>query len=184
MTDKIEWRLERRQLKELKGLPNNPRVLTKHMHQQLRNSLNEDGDHGVLKLNADGTIIGGNQRATILKELGEKEVDVKVATRLLSDEEVQRISLRDNKVHADFDFEILANHYDPAIMVDSGFTPEEMGGFDPEEAEKAASSDEPLDESEISVTFTIKIPNAEASSFENQLDDLIKKFPTANKERK
>jgi len=181
--DPIQWKVERWKIKDLKGFPNNPRVLSKHMHQELRKSLEEDGNHGVLKINTDGTIIGGNQRAAILKKLGEKEVDVKVPNRRLSDLEAQRINIRDNKVHAEFDFEMLANEYDPSLLIDSGFTPEEMGGFDPDKQDPCVG-DDPVDEAEIMVTFTIKIPNAEASSFENQLDELVNKFPTANKERK
>ena len=137
----IEWKIERWKLKDLKGFPNNPRVLSKHMYRELKKSLEQDGNHGVLKLNADGTIIGGNQRAKLLRDLGEKEVDVKVSTRQLTDEEALRINLRDNKVQADFDIDMLANYYDPNVLVDSGFTPEEMGGFNPTVVEEIESEE-------------------------------------------
>ena len=67
------------------------------------------------------------------------------------------------------------------MLIESGFTPEEMGGFNPDAIEAELAKDD--DESKIEVVFSITIPNAEASSFENQLDVLVKKFPTANKKR-
>ena len=72
---------ERRKLADLKAAEYNPRkALTPDdaEYQKIRRSIEEFGYVDPIIINEDGTIIGGHQRATVLKDLGYQEVDVVV----------------------------------------------------------------------------------------------------------
>ena len=142
---RIDWEIKRVKIADLIGYKNNPRILTKEAHEKIKRSLDEDGFHSVLKVNKDGTIIGGNQRAKILQELGETEVDVKMAKRQLTQEECNRINLKDNKISGDWDFEMLANTQDLETLLECGFTEQELGDIKLPEVEEI-ESDEADDE--------------------------------------
>lgn len=74
-------RTERRKLADLKAAEYNPRkALTPDdaEYQKIRRSIEEFGYVDPIIINEDGTIIGGHQRATVLKDLGYQEVDVVV----------------------------------------------------------------------------------------------------------
>ena len=66
-------RTERRKLADLKAAEYNPRkALTPDdaEYQKIRRSIEEFGYVDPIIINEDGTIIGGHQRATVLKDLG------------------------------------------------------------------------------------------------------------------
>ena len=73
-------------------------------------------------VDTDLTVISGNQRLTVLVELGkqDEEVEVRIPSRKLSQKEFDQYSLIANRVHGDFDWEKLAN-FDLETILESGF---------------------------------------------------------------
>ena len=74
---------EKRKLNELVAADYNPRkALTPEdsEYQKIKRSIEEFGYVDPIIINEDGTIIGGHQRCTVLKDLGYEEVDVVVVS--------------------------------------------------------------------------------------------------------
>lgn len=99
-------RTERRKLADLKAAEYNPRkALTPDdaEYQKIRRSIEEFGYVDPIIINEDGTIIGGHQRATVLKDLGYQEVDVVVVALDKQREKALNIAL--NKISTRMDAE-------------------------------------------------------------------------------
>lgn len=97
-------RTERRKLVDLKAAEYNPRkALTPDdaEYQKIRRSIEEFGYVDPIIINEDGTIIGGHQRATVLKDLGYQEVDVVVVALDKQREKALNIAL--NKITGEWD---------------------------------------------------------------------------------
>ncbi|MBR5304883.1 MAG: hypothetical protein IKU37_08685 [Candidatus Gastranaerophilales bacterium] len=113
----INWKIEKRNISELKGYDKNPRKFTAKGLADLKKSLESCGDANIITINADNTVLGGHARLHVMKELGYKEVDVKVPDRLLNEKECQEVVIRLNantagewdleKLEADFEIENL-----------------------------------------------------------------------------
>ena len=72
----------------------------------------------------------GHQRLKILILLGrgEEEIEVRVANRELTDKEFQEYNIRSNRNLGSWDFDLLANAFDSADLVEWGFTEGEILG--------------------------------------------------------
>ena len=119
----IEWKSEKWKLKDLRDYDKNPRRMDKKRFDKLVESLKSDGYHQRLLINKDGTIIGGHARKKALLKAGYKEsseIEVLVPTILLEGEDFDRVNVRDNLPYGEFDFEILANHFEPDKLIDWG----------------------------------------------------------------
>lgn len=109
----INWKIEKRNIEQLKGYDKNPRKFTKKGLEDLRKSLENCGDANIITINADNTVLGGHARLQVMKELGYKEVDVKVPDRLLTEKECEEIIIRLNANTAgEWDFEKLELDFD------------------------------------------------------------------------
>lgn len=128
MERQIIWRLETKQIKDLKPHPKNPRQLTKDQEKHLRKSLDTFGCIEKPIINTDNTIIGGHQRIKILKKDGEKEISCWVPDVEMTEKEVEELNIRLNKAGGEFDFDILANEWDAVELVDWGFDAESLFG--------------------------------------------------------
>lgn len=122
----INWTIERRKIKDLFFYEKNPRTLTKDQEAHLRHSLINFGQCEPIVINIDNIIIGGHQRVRTLKKIGNKEVDVCVPSRLLTEKEVEELNIRLNKNTGDFDFDVLANSWNALDLLEWGFTAEEL----------------------------------------------------------
>lgn len=105
-----EYRLlrERRLLTDIHPADYNPRKALKPSDPEFKNierSLREFGYVDPIIINRDGTIIGGHQRATVLKALGQKEADVIILDLSKPDEKALNIAL--NKIGGQWDMEKL-----------------------------------------------------------------------------
>jgi hypothetical protein len=130
-TDRIEWRTERRRVRDLVPWEGNPRKITEKQAEDLRRSLDRFGVADIPVVDADNRLVGGHQRCAILmaQGKGDMEVDVRVPSRQLTDEEFQELNLRLNKNVAEWDFDVLAN-FDENLLLAVGFDEEElMVGF-------------------------------------------------------
>ena len=63
------------------------------------------------------------------------EIDVRVPSRDMSEEEITEYRLRDNRNHGEFDYDILANNFDIDYLENVGFKGSELVGFDTDEFE-------------------------------------------------
>lgn len=126
MKEKITWKYEKRRINDLIENKDNPRRLSKQKAEKLKESLEELGLCQPLVIQPDGQLIGGHQRLRILRALGDSEVDVSIPSRQLTEREAQKLAIGLNKVCGEFDFDMLANRWDPLILLEAGFTEEEL----------------------------------------------------------
>lgn len=141
----IKWQIEKRNIDDLKGYEKNPRKFTDKGLKDLKKSLENCGDANIITINKDNTVLGGHARLTVMKQLGYKEVDVKVPDRLLNDKECQEIVIRLNANTAgEWDFEKLEADFDTEELEDWGLDVD----FAIEEEEKEVIEDEVPEEVE------------------------------------
>lgn len=127
MTDLV-WRLEKRNISDLKEFKKNPRKITKTQFDHIKASIEKFGLIDKPFINTDNTIIGGHQRLRILQRLGYDELEVQVPNRSLTEKEVEELNYRHNENSGDWDYDILANQYELSDLL--------MWGEDPLEKEK------------------------------------------------
>lgn len=138
-------------INESKAYHKNPRKITKEKHELLSSSLAEFGDlSGVVVNVRTGEVIGGNQRTSIFKTKDTKlEItqryahptstgtmavgyiifgDEKFAYREVDWDEktAESANIRANKIGGMFDFDILANEFDMDLLMESGFSEDEL----------------------------------------------------------
>ena len=117
----MQWTIEKRNINDLKSYEKNPRKFTKKGLADLKESIKNCGDANILTINADNTILGGHARLKVMKQLGFKEVDVKVPDRLLNEQEVKEVVVRLNANTAgDWDIEKLNSFFDCDKLKDWG----------------------------------------------------------------
>lgn len=128
----LNWTSKTIQISELKEYEHNPRRIGKKEFEKLVSSIKQDGYHQRIIVNHDNIIIGGHQRKKALLEAGLKEsdtVEVLVPDRKLTQEELDRINIRDNLSFGEYDFEILANRFDTETLIDFGMSGDLLVGF-------------------------------------------------------
>ena len=153
---KMDWKLEKRRINELKDSEKNPRKISKSERQQLQRSVEKFGVCQPIVVNWDGTIIGGHQRVRVLKKMGEKEVDVYLPSTPLDEKEVDELGIRLNKAGGSFDFDSLANFFDASDLVEWGFTMQELHLESIPEGEEGEEKKKPQ-----KCTMTISFEDAE-----------------------
>lgn len=113
----ITWSIKKENIDNLKVFDKNPRKFTEKGLRDLKKSLENCGDANIITVNADNTVLSGHARLQVMKQLGYKEVDIKIPDRLLTEEEYKEIVIRLNantagewdmdKLQEDFDIENL-----------------------------------------------------------------------------
>lgn len=87
----------------------NPRKITKKKKEELRRSMQTYGDFGLILVDEQYNVIGGSQRATVIKEDNpDATVDVKVLIGY-SEAELRAINIRDNTHAGEWDMDLLAD---------------------------------------------------------------------------
>jgi ParB-like chromosome segregation protein Spo0J len=96
----LEWRNEKRKVKDLVPYEFNPRRLTEERKQLLINSIEKFNLAEVPAVNTDNVIIAGHQRVKVLMELGrgEESIDVRVPNRSLTEKEFKEYNLTSNTI--------------------------------------------------------------------------------------
>ena len=92
--------IEKRKIEDLIPAEYNPRKQLKPgdaEYEKIKNSLLHFGYVDPIIINNDGTIIGGHQRATVMKDLGHTEVECVVVDLSKEDEKALNIAL--NKIN-------------------------------------------------------------------------------------
>jgi hypothetical protein len=118
-------------LSEVKSNPNNPRIIKDDKFTKLVKSIKEFPKMLEIRpivVNADMIVLGGNMRLKACKEAGLKEVPVIFANDLTEEEQKQFI-IKDNVGFGEWDWDILANEWEPELLEDWGL---DVPIFEPE----------------------------------------------------
>lgn len=126
--------VQKRNIFDLKPAEYNPRkALTPEdaEYQKIKRSIETFGYIDPIIINMDGTIIGGHQRHTVLKDLGYTEVDVVVLDLSKEDEKALNVAL--NKISGEWDELKLK---DLLVELDLGDYDISLTGFDNQDLEE------------------------------------------------
>lgn len=108
MSDLI-WTTEKRMIKDLVPYEYNPRKLTESRKKKLEESLQYFNLAEIPAVNTDNVIIAGHQRIKVLMEIGrgDEEIDVRVPSRTLSEEEFKKYNIISNVPTGFWDLDVL-----------------------------------------------------------------------------
>lgn len=155
-TEKMKF--EKHKISELIPAEYNPRKKLKlgdREYEKIKNSITEFGYVEPIIVNADMTIIGGHQRATVLADLGYDEIDCIVIDIDKTREKALNVAL--NKITGEWNKELLADLIKD--LEDSSF---DIGitGFEPPEIEQLFNSvhDKKIKEDDFDVDAELKKP--------------------------
>lgn len=125
--DKIEWKNERRKVKDLIPWDKNPRKISDDQMGHLKASIEKFNYASPIVIDADGKIVAGHMRtqAMILLGRGEEEVDVRIASRKLEQSEFEELAIRDNANRGDWDLGKLMG-FDLEGLAGMGFDPDTL----------------------------------------------------------
>jgi DNA modification methylase len=124
---KLVWHNEKRKVKDLVPYGQNPRVLTDDQAKHLSQSLKKFNLVEIPAIDTNNKIVAGHQRVKIMLLLGrgEEEIDVRVPSRKLTDEEFKEYNLRSNKDTGEWNMDLLAE-LDENFLAEIGFSSEEL----------------------------------------------------------
>ena len=105
----LEWSTVKRKVKDLVPYEYNPRRLTDEKKERLRASLEKFNLAEIPAINTDNVIIAGHQRIVVLLEIGrgEEEIDVRIPSRKLTEEEFKQYNITSNVQTGEWDLDIL-----------------------------------------------------------------------------
>ncbi len=127
----INWTLGVYQIKALKAHEKNPRQISKEQFQKLEGLIDKFGLIDKPIINLDLTIIGGHQRIKALKRKKAKTVECWVPDRMLEQDEIDHLCVGLNLNQGTWDYDILANEWEPLDLLEWGFSESQlMGTFD------------------------------------------------------
>jgi DNA modification methylase len=91
--------------------------------EDLKNSLKKFNLAEIPAVDLDGTIVAGHMRLRAMQLLGRGQeiVDIRLPSRKLTKTEFKQYLLTSNRVHGDFDWNILASDFDIDTLLASGF---------------------------------------------------------------
>lgn len=120
---KLEWRTERRKVKDLVPYKDNPRTLSATQLEGLKRSLKKFNLAELPAINTDGNIVAGNQRVLTLSLLGrgEEEIEARVPNRPLTESEFRDYLLTSNRSGGSWDFEKLCQDFSLEELLTAGF---------------------------------------------------------------
>jgi ParB-like chromosome segregation protein Spo0J len=143
--EKLSWTTEKRKISDLKGYSKNPRQISKDQFAHLITSIEKFNYVELIAIDLDNTIIAGHMRVKALKKLkrNQEMIEVRVPSRKLTENEFDEYLIRSNLNTGNFDYDHLANEWEPLELLKWGFTEEQlMGTFEEKEEnseEKAAA---------------------------------------------
>lgn len=130
MADKITWNNERRKLKELRPWERNPLQIKGDQARRLAESFEHFGQVETIAIGPENEVYNGHQRLNVLRQKygDDYEVEVRVASRALSEKEREKLTVFLHKGAAgEWDFDILANEFDLPDLLTWGFTEWDLG---------------------------------------------------------
>ena len=125
---KLTWHTEKRCVKDLLPLKTNPRKMSEKQIADLKKSFEKFNLVEIPAIDTDGKIVAGHQRIAVLQLLGRGEelIDCRVPNRELTKEEYEQYLLTSNKVHGDWDIDLLKENFEIDTLLESGFDGDEI----------------------------------------------------------
>jgi hypothetical protein len=101
-------------VRELVPSSKNPRKIKAEEKRKLWQRLEKFGMISIPVRDYDGTLLGGKQRCELMMEygLGDTEIDVRSASRKLTEEELREIMIIENSHAGEWDLEMLKKEFD------------------------------------------------------------------------
>jgi hypothetical protein len=121
----LEWKNERRKIKDLVPWDKNPRKISPEQLEHLKDSIKKFNYAAPIVVCASGRIVAGHMRCKAMLALGrgEEEVDVRLASRILTEEEFRELAVRDNANGGEWDLKAMTD-FDLGALADWGFDPD------------------------------------------------------------
>jgi len=131
----LTWTNEKRKLRDLTPWEHNPRYIKDAQAERLLESFSEFGQVLPICIDPRNSVLDGHQRRNVIGAADEYgldyEVDVRVASRELTERERQKLTVYLHQgATGNFDFEALANTFDFNDLVLWGFDESQLLGFD------------------------------------------------------
>jgi len=129
MADKISWSNETRKLSELEPWARNPRQINKRQAERLVESFDQFGQVETIAIGPQNQIYNGHQRLKVLSQKygADYEVDVRIASRALTEKEREKLTVFLHKGAAgSWNYDILANEFELDDLLEWGFEPPEL----------------------------------------------------------
>jgi len=107
---------------QVKANPNNPRIIKDDAFRKLVASIKEFPemlDIRPIVVNGDMVVLGGNMRLRACKEAGMKKIPI-IKAEDLTEEQQRQFIIKDNVSGGEWDWEMLANEWDPVELNDWG----------------------------------------------------------------
>ncbi len=119
----LVWRTIKRRVNDLLPYEKNPRVISDKQMEDLKESLKKFNLAEIPAINLDGKIVAGHQRIRALQLLnrGEEMIEVRTPNRKLTPSEFKQYLLSSNRIHGDWDWNVLASDFDIDTLLASGF---------------------------------------------------------------
>jgi len=123
------WTNERRKLSDLIPWPRNPRQIYAKQVRRLQESLTEFGQPEVIAIGPGNQVYNGHQRLKAWAQAhGDIEVDVRVASRELTEREREKLTVYLHRgAVGEWNFDLLANEFEVDDLLEWGFEESELG---------------------------------------------------------
>lgn len=162
---------------QIEGLPKNPRIIKDEKYEKLKKSIIDDPEMLDLREiiaydnNGELVVICGNMRLKAMKELGFKEVSVKVLPFETEVEKLKAYTIKDNVGFGEHDWEDLANGWDSEQLDDWGL---DLPGFDIDADDLGEEFSLPDGEKAPFQQMTFTLADEQAEQIKNAIDDIKK----------
>ncbi len=120
---KLTWHTEKRIVSNLIPNEKNPRKISAKQIEDLKKSLRKFNLVEIPVIDQSNKVIAGHQRLMVLKLLGREleEIEVRVPNRKLTQNEYDQYLISSNRIHGEWDWDILGKEFDLDILSISGF---------------------------------------------------------------
>jgi hypothetical protein len=149
----------------------NPRIIKDDKFKKLVKSIKEFPEMLNLRpivVDADMVVLGGNMRLKACQAAGLKEVPIIVADQLTPEQQAEFI-IKDNVGFGEWDWDILANEWDAALMTDWGL---DIGGFDLKAEEFGEEFSLPDGDKSPFQQMTFTLADEQAEQIKNAIADI------------
>jgi ParB-like chromosome segregation protein Spo0J len=170
---------------DIKPYKNNNRTHSDLQISRIAESIKEFGFNQPIVVDESNTILVGHGRLLAAQALGLDVVPV-VQLKGLKASQKRAYRILDNKLQNDSDWDFSALESEIRALEAEGFDLDKWGldelkSFESIEAKEFDES--VADGLYMEAIFKVKLPVADAASFEERLDDLLRAFPEAKKEK-
>ncbi len=125
---KLTWSTVKRRLGDLVPYTHNPRIASESFKSKLLKMIQKFGLVEIPAVDIDGKILAGHQRIAVLLALygPEYEIEVRIPSRALTESERKTYILASNRLHADWDYDLLTQNFDIETMLNTGFENDDL----------------------------------------------------------